>query len=218
MDNSCYYPNNQLLRRLMAQVQISSLDELSRLSGISPWQLSRLEQGLLPKMDIETIVKLAQTLDISLGRLLALFLPESLLPHLQLEKETSVELASLRAEYQRLEQRLGEQRETLQQEFTRSSLDVLESWLIYWPTAVAAVETDANFAAKKLLPLVKPLEKLLAQWGVETLGRVGEEIAYDPQYHQLLAGDAQPGDRVKVRNVGYRQQGKLLHRVKVSRI
>jgi molecular chaperone GrpE (heat shock protein) len=72
--------------------------------------------------------------------------------------------------------------------------------------------------AVKLLPLVRPVQQLLSQWGVEAIASVGAEIPYDPQFHQLIAGTAQPGETVKVRNLGYRQGEKLLHRVKVSAI
>jgi molecular chaperone GrpE (heat shock protein) len=62
------------------------------------------------------------------------------------------------------------------------------------------------------------VEKMIAQWGVEMIGSIGEEIAYDPQYHELMEGSATAGDTVKVRYVGYRQDDRLLHRMKVSPI
>jgi molecular chaperone GrpE (heat shock protein) len=73
-------------------------------------------------------------------------------------------------------------------------------------------------AAVQLLPLVRPVEKLLAAWGVEAIASVGAELPYDQKLHQLIEGTAQPGEMVKVRNIGYRQGEKLLHRAKVSAI
>jgi hypothetical protein len=67
-----------------------------------------------------------------------------------------------------------------------------------------------------LAPLLRPLERLLAEWGLETIAAVGAIVAYAPQEHQLLEGSALPGDPVKVRYVGYRQGPVLLYRAKVS--
>jgi molecular chaperone GrpE (heat shock protein) len=67
-----------------------------------------------------------------------------------------------------------------------------------------------------LVKLVYPLENLLKQWQIEPISFVGAEIPFDPQLHQLLEGNADSGDLVKVRYVGYRQGEKLLYRAKVS--
>ena len=48
------------------------------------------------------------------------------------------------------------------------------------------------------------------------IATVDEELAYDPQDHQLMKGTAQPGELVKVRYVGYKQGDKLLYKAKVS--
>ena len=49
-------------------------------------------------------------------------------------------------------------------------------------------------------------------------GTVGEVVPYDPQFHQLLegGGNAETGDPVIIRYVGYLQGDKLLYRAKVS--
>ena len=64
--------------------------------------------------------------------------------------------------------------------------------------------------------LVEPLTELLDQWNVKAIASVGAELAYDPQYHQLIKGTAEVGELVKVRYVGYKQEDKLLHKAKVS--
>ncbi|EDX76427.1 hypothetical protein MC7420_4683 [Coleofasciculus chthonoplastes PCC 7420] len=60
------------------------------------------------------------------------------------------------------------------------------------------------------------MEQLLQQWGIEAIASVGDELTYDPQWHQLMSGTVQPGELVRVRYVGYRQGDKLLYRAKVS--
>ena len=49
MSESFYHKNSQLLQKLMQEVDISSIKELSSISGVSQWQLNRLLYGLMPK-------------------------------------------------------------------------------------------------------------------------------------------------------------------------
>ncbi|NEQ05644.1 MULTISPECIES: nucleotide exchange factor GrpE [unclassified Moorena] len=204
------YPNySEQLRQLMAKVDIPSFRQLSLRADVSELQLRRLRKGQVSQMQLKTLLKLAEALQVSLNQLLVMFLPDSV-STLQQEDST------FKQEYQRLEQQLEQQRETLMQEFQQSSLQVLESWLVQWPTAAYAAQQNEQLPAVRLLPLVKPVEQLLEKWGVEAIASVGQEIPYDPQQHQLMSGSAQPGDRVRVRYTGYRIGDKLLHRAKVS--
>jgi molecular chaperone GrpE (heat shock protein) len=61
-----------------------------------------------------------------------------------------------------------------------------------------------------------PLKRLLQDWNVKAIASVGTEIPYNPQFHELLAGTAQPGEIVKVRYTGYMQHDQLLYRARVS--
>ncbi len=126
------------------------------------------------------------------------------------------ELATLRQEYDRLQHQLSQQREVLWQEFQQASVQVIESLLLQLPTALYAAQQNPQAPAVKLIPLLRPIDALLEQWGMIAIAPVGSEIPYDPQSHQLLEGTANPGDRVRVRYTGYRQGEKLLYRAKVS--
>lgn len=196
------------LQQLMQQAGVSSFKQLSRTAGVSERQVMRLRRGEVAQMRVETLVKLSQVLKVSASELMATFG--------QIEAESSV--VALRKEYQRLQTQLEQQREMLKQEFQQSSLQALESFLLFWPTAAYKAQENPQLPAVNLLRLVSPVEKLVQHWGVEAIASVGEEIAYDPQLHQLIEGTAQPGQTVRVRNIGYRQGEKLLHRVKVSAI
>ena len=121
----------------------------------------------------------------------------------------------MQQEYQRLQATLDIQRESLMQEFQLSSLQILESWMLQWPTAASKAQENQHLPAVKLLPLMRPVEKLLQEWGVEAIAPVGSSIPYNPQQHQLLEGTAQPGEAVKVLYTGYIQGEKLLYRAKV---
>lgn len=246
MNESSYNKNRQHLERLMQQVGIPNLKQLSRLAGISQWQLTRLEYGLILKIPVEVLLKLANTLQISLDDLLNLFSSDGVVSF-PLSQERAVgnklsisdnteEVETLKQDYQRLQQQMEKQRETLtqefqllqqqmeqqkdslRQEFQHSSLQTLESWLVQWPTAAVSAQKNPKLSAIKLLPLLKPMAVLLKQWGVEAIACVGELVPYDPQFHQLMQGQAEPGERVRVRYVGYRQGDKLLYRAKVSSI
>ena len=205
----------QLLEKLMAEVGIANLQELSKISGVSQLQLIRFKQGLLAKMQIDTVLKLTEALEVPLDDFLNLFLGKS---SVSSNKTDCSQIESLKQEYQRLQQQIEVQKQHLEQKFQQTSIQTLESWLLQWPAAAAAVKKNSQLSGSKLLPLVKPIEKLLERWGVEAIGAVGEELAYDPQCHQLIAGRANPGDLVKIRYLGYRHQNKLLYRAKVSPI
>ncbi|WP_414563287.1 MULTISPECIES: nucleotide exchange factor GrpE [unclassified Anabaena] len=207
------------LQNLMQRVNVSSFKALSRHAGVSERQILRLRQGKLEQMRLEVLLKLAPVLQVSLSELVETFSPVPIAPDPQAPVSTHQEIADLTTEYQRSLLQLQQQREVLQQEFQQSSLQLLESLLLQWPTAAQKATENPQLAAVKIVPLVqKPLEKLLQAWGIEAIAPVGSEVSYNPQLHQLIEGTAQPGDSVKVRYIGYLQGDKLLYRAKVSLI
>jgi DNA-binding Xre family transcriptional regulator len=197
------------LQQLMQRAGISSFKALSRKAGVSERQVKRLRQGQVTQMRVETLLKISQVLQVAMTDLLALVGETKRIDEPDLQSD-------LRQEYQRLQQQLHEQRATLMLEFQQSSLQVLESFLVFWPTAAYKAQQNPQLPAVNVLRLVQPVEQLLQDWGVEAIAPVGAEVAFDPQLHQLLEGTAQPGEMVRVRNTGYRHQGKLLYRAKVS--
>lgn len=200
------------LQRLMQQAGFSSLRALSQASGVSELDLIRLRRGLALQTRADTLVKISQALEISITELLATFAPGSV----ELPQESGS--AAIAQEYDRLQTQMQQQRETLIQEFQQQTLQILESWMLQWPTAASKAQENPDLSAVKLLPLLRPIEQLLQEWGVEAIATVGASIPYDPQFHQLMEGTAQPGETVKVRYTGYRQGDQLLHRAKVSPI
>lgn len=192
------------LQALMQKREIPSFKELSRRSGISEKQLRRLRRGEGAKLPLETFVKLAEALQVPVEEILAQFAGF---------EDTS---ASLRQEYQRLQEQINEQRQELTLEFQQESVSILESWLKNWSLVKYKVQGKAAIEPMTLIRLVQPVEKLIAHWGIEGLGEVGEEVIYDPQWHQLKKGEAEKGDRVKINRIGYRHQGKLLYRAEVE--
>ncbi|MEM8809495.1 MAG: helix-turn-helix domain-containing protein [Cyanobacteria bacterium P01_G01_bin.38] len=204
------------LRDLMQSVGVSSFRALAEQAGVSRWQVDQLRRGRLTQMRLEILLRLAEILQISLGELLSAFgAPPS---DRGVGESATDQVEALQKEYGRLQQQMEQQAEQLRSQFQADALQTMESWLVQWPTAAHAAEKNDQIPAKRLLPLVKPVEKLLERWGVVAIAAVGDEIPYDPQLHQLMDGSANPGDLVRVRYVGHQRQGKLLHRAKVSPI
>ena len=197
------------LQRLMQQAGLSGDRELSQKAGVPELQLSRLRRGLALQTRADILLKISQALQISLNELLATFAPD----YVELESPAPT---AIEQEYQRLQSTIEQQRESLMQEFQLSSVQILESWMLQWPTAASKALENQQLRAHKLLPLLRPVEQLLQHWGVESIAPVGVQLPYNPQHHQLIEGIAQPGEPVKVRYTGYRQGKKLLYRAKVS--
>lgn len=225
MDSSSPQNDPHPLQVLMQRVGFSSYRSLSQASGISEKQIRHLRQGNIAQTRLEMLMKLSQALQVSLTDLLRSLDAESgqasyeNVSPAKAESDNSdlvQELAHLRQEYDRLQSKLSEQKQALQQEFQQSSLQILESLLLQLPTAAYAAQQNPQAPAVKLLPLLKPLDRLLMDWGIEAIAEVGSEVPYDPQQHQLMEGFAKAGDRVRVRYTGYRQGDRLLYRARVS--
>lgn len=213
----------QNLQNLMQKVGFASFKSLSLAAGVSQWQILQLRRGKIRQMRVEVLLKLSQVLQISGGELAETFSVQgfSLKTAKTQPEDYNIDLlqqiTELQNEHKRISLLMLQQRELLQQEFQRSSLQILESLLLQWPTAAYRAREDHQLAAVKILPLVdKPLEALLQTWGVTAIASVGDQIPYNPQYHQLLEGTAQPGEIVKVRYTGYMQYDQLLYRARVS--
>lgn len=200
----------------MQQVNISDLEELSQEANVARLQLIRIQRGLIRNLSVGAIARIAKVLNISIDSLVETFVEQSTQSLKPQKTESRDALTACQQEYQKLQQEMLQQQEFLEAEFQKASLETIESWLLQWPTAVAAVHKNPQLPAERLLTLIKPIEELLNQWDVKTIASVGDELSYDPQYHQLLKGTAEPGELVKVRYVGYKQEDKLLYKAKVS--
>lgn len=209
-----------VLRRLMAAANISSFRELCRRAEVSDWALQQLRRDRIASMRLETLQKLADTLQLSITAFLGAFglvdLVDKAASAPAKTGDSTGRIAQLEQEYTRLQAQMTAQETTLRHQFQQEVLTILESWLLQWPTVVHAVEKNPDLPASRLVPLVQPLQVLLEQWQVIAIAPVGAEVAYNPQYHQLMTGAAQPGDPVKIRYAGFMQGETLLHRAKVS--
>jgi DNA-binding Xre family transcriptional regulator len=199
------------LQQLMQTAGINSFKELYRSTGTSAHTINKIRAGELGTLRWQTILNISNSLQISAIEFIDIFGDSSI-------ATTDREIATLKQEYAHLQQQLQQQKETLLTEFQHQSLQVLESFLTYFPTAKHAAINNPSFPVAKLFPLIGSIDRLLTQWGVSAIGSVGAEIPYDPQYHQVIEGTANPGELAMVRYVGYRQEDKLLFRAKVQKM
>ena len=187
------------LKEKMNALDISSYQQLSQKAGVSELQIYRLQNGLANKMSVDVLQNIAKGLNLSLNQLIHEIIEDN--------------QAEISMESQPTNDELSDQ----QQE----AIFILESLILQLPTIVKAVETNPNLPAKKLLPLLKPLDKLLQHWGVTQIGNVGDIVTFNPQEHELMDTidiNSQDENLVKIRYVGYRYQAKLLYRAKVCSI
>ena len=198
------------LQELMQQVGINSLKQLYRSTGTSAHTIRKLRSGKIEFIRWQTLVKISSVFNITIDELIATFTDKAI------AKSACQELKILQQEYRHLQQQLQQQRQTLQAEFQYQSLQTLESFLTYFPTAKYAAMNNPSFPATKLFPLVQSIDRLINQWGVTVIGEVGSQVNYDPRWHQLIEGTNSPDELVTVRYVGYRQDDTLIFRAKVS--
>jgi molecular chaperone GrpE (heat shock protein) len=198
------------LQALMHKVGINSFRRLAKLSGTSDRTIRKLRAGEIDTLRWQTLVSISSTLQLTINELTEIFALQS---HFNSDRQ---KLDTLHQEYQYLHQQFQQQRATLQAEFQYQSLQTLESFLTYFPTAKAAAVQQPDFPASKIFPLLQSIDRLITQWGVTVIGEIGAEVAYDPRWHQLIAGTAAPNELVTIRYVGYQQDDKPIFRAKVS--
>ena len=210
------------LRTMMTAAGLSSYRALAAKSGVSVWQIGQLRAGKGAGMRLEMLSELAAALQVSLTALLSTFelLPPGLKESQAAADRKSVDraLADLRREYARLKGQMEETEAVGRSHLKTEALQALESWLVQWPTIAKRAENNESLAAVKVLPFVRPVEKLMEEWGVRAIALVDAEVEYNPQLHQLVGGVANAGDRVRVTHSGSLYEGNLLHRAKVKRI
>ncbi len=201
------------LLSLMQSAGISSYRALAAQSGVSRWQVQQLRAGKIAQMRVAILVRLSAALQIPLESLLSKFgLADD---HVAKTTGQDPQLASLQQEYERLRSHLTQQAEAVRQQVQTDALQTLESWLVQWPT-IAKRATEKDLPATTVVPHIRPVEQLMAEWEVEAIAPIDAEVPYDPQQHLLVGGSAEPGEPVRVTHSGQRHRGKLLHRAKVK--
>ena len=207
------HDRTEILRQLMKLVGISSFQILSDRTGISRRAIDTLRKKNAATLRYADLAKLAEVLQIEVTEVITKFISNTSNP-----ESPSIEIAALREEYQRLQQKLEQQKLELRSQFERETIQQLESLILQLPSAAHAAQQNPNMLAKNILPLLRPIDILLQKWGITAIGAVGKEVNFDSQKHQLMEGsdEIKEGDIAIVRYVGYMQDEKLLYRARVS--
>jgi molecular chaperone GrpE (heat shock protein) len=213
LSNQAMDDRTEILRHLMKLAGISSFRLLSDRTGISRRAIDTLRKGNAATLRYADLAKLAEVLQIEVTEVIAKFISDSNNPESPIS-----EIAALREEYQRLQQKLELQKFELRSQFERETIQQLESLILQLPSAAYAAQQNPNMLAKNILPLLRPIDALLQKWGITAIGAVGKEVNFDSQKHQLMEGsdEIKEGDIAIVRYVGYMQGEKLLYRARVS--
>jgi hypothetical protein len=189
------------LRQSMAAANLSSFRALSQQARVPIYQIRLLRQGQIQRLSLGSLLGLSQALGVGLADLVATFSESDLQAVASTEDLGQGESVTLNQD----------------EVWQRQSLATLEPLLRYWPTLAYAASQNPALPLTKMLPFLQSLETLLTDWGVEAVApSIGETIAYNPQQHQLMQGQANPGDPVRLRYQGYTHHGKLLFRAQVS--
>jgi DNA-binding Xre family transcriptional regulator len=191
-----------ILHQLMHNAKITTYLQLSRQSNVPELHFYRIENGLLDKIPLGILKKIATTLEISLA---------SLIDYLDFENTDK--------NFPQKNYNLSLDNQLLITEYQQETILILESLFLQLPTFIHGVNHNPDLPASRLLPLLQPLEELLWRWEIYPIGKVGDIVDYNPEEHDLMEdSDLNPDNipQVKIRYVGYRQREKLLYRAKVS--
>ena len=131
--------------------------------------------------------------------------------------KTSLEIEALRTECLQLREVLQKQGVERENEFQQVTFQQLQTLLTNYPSVRQLIEFKPELPAKNIVSLFTSLDNLIESWGYEPIGKVWEQVAYNPQLHQADLSDIEVGELVYVRFVGYRKGDRILAPAKVSR-
>jgi molecular chaperone GrpE (heat shock protein) len=218
------------LRHLMQAVGICSFRELRDRAQLSRRAIDTIRQGCAESLKYQDLARLSQLIKTDLRSFIKIFsnLPSSSITD-EAGHQGAGDVVSTSApnsdipnnlerviEFERLQEKLTQQRQELRAEFEQEILQQLESMLLQLPTAAYAAQKNPTMPARNLIPLLRPFDELLAVWDIKRIAQVGEQVSYDPHWHELMDGEAEIGSPAIVRYVGYTRHGKLLYRARVS--
>ncbi len=203
---------DQLLMSRLSQLGMSRFVELQQKSGLTGLHLRQVRSGDLASLQLKELIRLATALGWTIEELLQNFGVENTSSSKRL-----LEIEALRSECLRLREQLQQQKVELTTELHHSTFEQLQTLLSNYPSVRQLVQTKSDLPAKNLISLFTPLDNLIESWGYEPIGKVWEQVVYNPQLHQPDAGDIEVGELVYVRFVGYRDGEQILCPAKVSR-
>lgn len=135
----------------------------------------------------------------------------------KLKKEYQGQISDLENKIKLTKDIFQKQLKQLKIDFQDMTIESLYSLLTNYPTAKIMTKVKPDLPAKNLVNLFKPLDHLLSEWGIDSIGKPWEKVPYNPQLHQPDTNNIKEGEMVYIRFVGYRDGERILYPAKVSK-
>ena len=133
-------------------------------------------------------------------------------------RDRDAQIASLRQEYQRLEQQARQDKDGAASASTETLLRRLAPLLSQLATMQAFAQAGRSLRIEDVLKLFAKVEQVLVESGLARIGTVGQACSFDSRQHQRLSGaDVDEGSAVAVRFVGYSIGEQVLLKAMVGR-
>ncbi len=114
-------------------------------------------------------------------------------------------ISELQLECMRLEQELQQQEKQLKHQVKTEIFQELQTLLINYPSLIKIADVNPDLPVKNIISLFNPLENIINKWGYEPIGKVWEQVEYNPHIHQSDNENLTAGELVYIRFVGYKQ-------------
>jgi molecular chaperone GrpE (heat shock protein) len=140
--------------------------------------------------------------------------------HRQIDEQEQ-QIRQLREEYATLEKRQAETTKTAVENERLALFKRLMPIMIQLSTLRAAVENGAQVHPRDVLELLSPLDELLNDLGGEKIGEAGALVPFDSKHHRPVGRGARSignGEPVRIRYVGYKHNGHVIHKAEVTRV
>ncbi|BAQ59763.1 hypothetical protein GM3708_168 [Geminocystis sp. NIES-3708] len=132
-------------------------------------------------------------------------------------QELENHIKELENQCQDLKEKLENLPPELMDKWQQESFNLLQTLLVNYPTAKTMVKLKPDLAAINVITLLKPLDKLLAKWDIESIGKPWERVGFNPEIHYSNEENLTLNELVYIRFIGYSQGNHILLRAKVSR-
>lgn len=131
--------------------------------------------------------------------------------------EANNKIKELNDKYEELNNQLETLPTKLKSQWQEEIFNALQYLLVNYPIAKIIAKLKPNTSIKNFIPLLKPIDELLKQWQIETIGKPWEKSYFNSEIHYSDEEKIAPNEEVYIRLVGYKQGDKILSKAKVSR-
>lgn len=127
--------------------------------------------------------------------------------------DLNAKIEAMKAEYVQLQGQTDSKLVQTAEDAVTRVYRTLAPLLIAYPKACAIVAERVDAKASDVIGMLRPLDSFIENFGLEQIGKPGEEVAFDPVLHNAEGVDE--GARVIVKSVGYRRGETILDKAVV---